>query len=172
MQQPTQTINRLGFTLVELLVVIVILSVMAAVVAPYARHSGQQRRLGEVSQSLIEAVRYCRSLASDTKRITRLVLDLEDATYGIEIQDLSGTAFGTHEQGICQAQPIYPGITCGDFQGFTGSTDRVYLVFDPEQPWPQAQWNLSSGNEQRTIEINGLAERILIEERTGYAASL
>lgn len=54
---------RHGFTLLELLVVIVILGVLAAVIVPQFGGSGERTKLVVAARSLVQATRYARSMA-------------------------------------------------------------------------------------------------------------
>ena len=145
-----------GFTLFELIVVLVIIVAMATVVVPYATRSNEDLKIKQECLNVAETVKYAIYLAMDTRRATRIVINpknncilLEIAT-GIDNQDYKPVE---NFQGAVR----YFGrnVHIMDMTGFSVDGNSSYLVFEPAKPWPYASICLSASDAMRTIRIKG-----------------
>lgn len=151
-----------AFTLIELVLVMLIVSAMVTVAVPYATRSNEALALDQACRDVAEGIKYAISHSMDTRRPTRVTIDLKDHSYVIE------TAGDIHEQDF---QPLddsrgavrYLGskIHVLDVEGFdvTGK-DRYGLVFDPEQRWPRAALSLAIKDTVKTITVAGKAVHV------------
>jgi len=152
-----------GFTLVELLVVLVIISAMVSVILPYATRSNDSLRLRQECLNIAEAVKHAIDLSAQTERPTRILVDPENKCYWLEMADgSSGLNFRPVEGYLGDTHYLGRNIQimCGD--GFDAGNRAYYLLFDPAVSWPNAFMSVASRNESRTIKING--KNVEIEE--------
>jgi general secretion pathway protein H len=83
--------NR-GFTLLELLIVLVIIGIGAAFIAPTVARSLTNLKLKTATKQLAAVLRYARSKAVSSKNTTQVIIDIDNARYSAEIsQDKSST---------------------------------------------------------------------------------
>lgn len=73
-----------GFTLLELLIVMVVMAVAAVIVMPSVRSGVQQREVRLTLQKFVSAVRYSSARAIMDRRSVDLVLWPEQASYSVE----------------------------------------------------------------------------------------
>jgi len=83
--------HNLGFTLLELVLVLVIIAACAAVAAPALRGFTHARRLPNTAQDLIVATRFCREQAIADGLSYRLYLDPQGGKWVIMKDDGTGT---------------------------------------------------------------------------------
>jgi len=154
-----------GFTLFELITVLLIISAMAMAVVPYVTRSNSNLATREQGLNMAEAIKYAIDLAGDTKRPTRIVINLQKKSYVIE------TASGVNNQDYQQVQDLQGAAGClgesvaiVDMEGFGVEGKNCQLIFDPARLWPDASFSLSTGEAIETIKIRG--KRVEIEEST------
>lgn len=158
-----RTTGRSGFTLLELMVVLVIISAMIAVVLPYATRSNRGLRLEQECLSMAEAVKYAMNLAVDAGRPTRLVLDTKNQSYSIEIGSaMNRLDFQAVEDIYGTERYLGTDVHIQDVEGFGVGGGGYTLCFDPAWGWPRASVSLAAGNEMTTIRIDG--RRVEIEK--------
>jgi prepilin-type N-terminal cleavage/methylation domain-containing protein len=151
-----------GFTLLELIVVLVIISAMITVILPYATRSNQGLRLEQESLSVAEAVKYAMNLAVDSGRPTRLVLDVKNESYSVEIAgEINSLDFQPVQDIYGTVRRLGPDIHILDVDGFGVAAGGYTLGFDCAGHWPQASVSLVAGSEVTTIRIDG--KRVEIE---------
>ena len=145
-----------GFTLLELLIVLMVIAVMVTVAVPYASRSNKGLKAEQVCLSLAETAKYAMDLAVDKKKPTRVVVDPRNRSFLLEVavgpggrdyEPVNRPGFETRYFG----QDIY--IT--DAVGFDIDGGKYCLVFDPARPWPDASISMSSSNALKTIRIHG-----------------
>ncbi len=66
-----------GFTLLEMLTVLVVVSLVAVISLPYARKSGEARRLDAVAETVAAKLREARSMALSNNEKSSLTIDVE-----------------------------------------------------------------------------------------------
>lgn len=82
---PFPTALRAGFTLVELMTVVVILGIVTAAMVPAMRGTMAEEELGEAARSLAAAIRIAHSTSVTQNRPARLRLDTGQARYQVEM---------------------------------------------------------------------------------------
>jgi prepilin-type N-terminal cleavage/methylation domain-containing protein len=154
-REPARPIN--GFTLVELLTVLVILAVMVAVTVPYASRSNEHLLLEGESRSMAETIAYAVDLAERTRRHVKLVVNPAERTYRLELAgDRAASEYAVVEEGRRAVCYMSEKILVLDLQGFELSDKTCYsLVFSPCEPWPSATVSLAVGDTIRRIVVAG-----------------
>ena len=125
--------NHRGFTLIELAVVIVVLGVMIAIIAP---------RLGEIGEAdlkrsarhLTGSIRFLRDEAQAKKEVYRLVFDIEGGHYWTEALTISpdNTAEFKRAQSVIGGEGNLSGqITFHDVHPVS-HPDDAFILFTPD----------------------------------------
>ena len=154
-----------GFTLFELIVVLVIISVMVTITIPYATRSNEGLKIKQECLNIAEAVRYAIDLAMDTKKPTRIVINPKNNSYLLEIATgINNQSYKPTEgfQGIVRY--FGQAIHIIDITGFDVDGNSWYLIFDPTKPWSNASFSLSIGDVIKTVKIEG--KQVKLEEPT------
>lgn len=146
-----------GFTLVELMIVLMIMATMVAIIAPYATRSNESLNIKQETLSLELAVKYITDLAMDTRRSTRIILNQKTNSFALEIAaDTSNQNFLPIEKiGNIGNHFFNQNIRISDIEGFEMQGDNYYLLFDPSKPWPSGSVSLSITDLISTIDIEG-----------------
>jgi prepilin-type N-terminal cleavage/methylation domain-containing protein len=152
-----------GFTLVEILIVLVIISAMIAVVLPRAASSNESLELQDACLSISEALRYVRDLAGQTNKPTRFVISPKERSYCLQIaangpdsiSQWNRDRFGNTEVILPNPASISQAVHVMDLDGFGVLSGRYCLVFDPARPWPNASIILSTSSAAKEIAITG-----------------
>ena len=160
------TLKLRGFTLVELMVVLMIMATMVAVVMPYATRSNENLSMKQEALNLKLAIKYTTDLAIDMRRPTRIVLDRKYNNFAMEIAtDTYGNTFRPIEKiGDIGNHYFNPNIQIVDVEGFRMEGSNYYLIFDPAKSWPSGSVSLSIDNKVSKIEIKGKAVEITNSE--------
>lgn len=152
-----------GFTLIELVIVLVIVSVMTAMILPYARTSTNNLELQHHCLNIAQAVRYGRHLASKTGTPTRLIINIREKSYGLQIATRPGSYdFKDLEDAAASTRYIGRNVAITDMDGFDMTARQYYLVFDPAGTWPNASILLSTAYAAKRVTIS--AKRIKVED--------
>ncbi|MFC1676524.1 Tfp pilus assembly protein FimT/FimU [Planctomycetota bacterium] len=152
-----------GFTLFELIIVLVIISTTITVILPYATRSNESFKIKQESLNVAEMVKYAVDLAINSARPTRIVLKPKDKSYLLEASRDAG-------QDVFEALDNYQGrpryfsrnINIIDIEGFDTAGKEHFLIFDPALPWPNGSFSLSFRDAIITINIKG--RKVEIEE--------
>lgn len=154
LQMKNRALRLHGFTLFELIVVLVIIAAMATVVVPYATRSNESLKIKQECLDMVETIKYAVDLAMDTKRPTRIVINSKNNSYLLEI------ATGINNQNykpieVLRVRYFGRSVDVIDTTGFTVDGNGRYLIFDPARLWPNASICLSTSDAIRTIKIKG-----------------
>jgi type II secretion system protein H len=119
--------NHRGFTLIELVVVIVVLGVMIALIAPRLGDIGDAD-LKRSARHLTGTIRFLRDEAQAKKKVYRLVFDIEGGHYWAEVLTVSPekTAEFKRVQTVIESE--------GNLSGQTTFRD-VHPVSHPDDPF-------------------------------------
>jgi prepilin-type N-terminal cleavage/methylation domain-containing protein len=154
-----------GFTLLELMIVLVIIAAMVTVAVPYASRSNKSLKMKQESLSMAEAIKYAADLAMDTKKPTRIVINLKTNTYLLEIAaGINNQSFKPIEGFGGNIRYLGQSVHIIDMTGFSIEGKEHGLVFEPTRPWPNATISLSSDDAIKTIKIRG--KQVEIEDST------
>lgn len=80
------TLRQRGFTLMELMIVVVIIAVMMAVILPSLRGVAENNRLRGSVRELMSLMKYARSEAVFNARTTEVFLDTEKRQYWLDLR--------------------------------------------------------------------------------------
>ena len=78
---PTSSIGKRGFTIVELIVVLIVVAVLAGMIAPRMLGARGPARLRQHTRSFLATARYARDFAVTRRRKCRLTIDAAKQTY-------------------------------------------------------------------------------------------
>jgi prepilin-type N-terminal cleavage/methylation domain-containing protein len=151
-----------AFTLFELVVVLAIISALAAMVVPFSRRSNEALKVRQHSSSIAQMLRYALSLAENSNSV-RFVFDSKSMSYSLEAADDTGN-FRRSEDFVGQKRFLDNNIYLSDIDGFDQAGREYFLAFDWRLPWPQAHISLSTKDVTETIRIN--ARSVEVEEQS------
>ena len=160
--------NRRGFTLVELLVVMVMIFAFAAVVAPRFSQFVPSLRVESSARDLMAAGRKCHADAALQWRIVRLVVDQENQTFQIKMQ---GDPFKDPEEYSPPASAWADPLTLPQgvrFESVDGAEDTgdgtQYFEFRPDGSASDGTIVLTNDKgTEHTVKIVGISGRVYIE---------
>ncbi len=146
-----------GFTLVELVIVLCIISAMVTVTIPHATRSREGRKLEQACWDVAETVKYAISRAMDTKQRTRLAIDFTTGNYTLEAAaKIHDADFEPLQDSRCGTRRLGSDVRVIAHEGFSlVDRNRYGIVFDPGQPWPQASLSLAVRDLPMTVRIVG-----------------
>ena len=148
--------KRIGFTFVELLVVLAIMAALVCVAAPYATRSNKSQKLKQESLNIATVLNFLIDEAVNTNRATRFTLNSKKTMYILEIATVDNYQHFIPMEGyLGQPHWLGPDINITDVTGFDSDMENDFLIFDPSRPWPTAGLTLVAENETITIRING-----------------
>jgi type II secretion system protein H len=125
-----------GFTLMELLLVMVVIAIAAGIAAPAMRGFTRGRRLPNTAQEIVTMTRWCRVQAISDSTIYRLNLDPTESKIWVTKDDGTGRNF----------QPVVTDFVPGEYylpEGITLTTDipeasddsgnntGIFVTFEP-----------------------------------------
>lgn len=141
--------NSKGFTLIELVVVIAILGVMIALVAPQLGEIGEAN-LKRSTRHLTGMIRFLHEEAQAKKSVYRLMFDIQDGRYWAEVQ--RRTADNAMEfrrvQSVIAGEGMLSGQTTFRDIKVAGHPDETYMLFTPDGWVEHALIHLRDGNER------------------------
>jgi len=144
-----------AFTLVELLVVLTIIGVTAAVVVPRLRGGFGGMRGREAALTLAQTIRLAQMLAVDRQRTVRLHIETEQGRYRMELAtDAAGTEF-TAAPGMAGVTVALPEHVRFEDVGFAFDTDGSpdVLEFAPDGTWSSGRLVLTDGAERHLVRV-------------------
>ena len=154
-----------AFTLVEMLLVLAIVAIMAASIAPLASRSLATMRLRQAALTLAAHVRFAQTLAIDRGRITRLRLDRARRSYRVDLaEDAVGREFSAAPGVAGSAVYLTEGVSFESIELDVHSSDRDdALVFDPLGEWSTGRLWLTDGISKSVITIGDGLENVHVE---------
>jgi len=161
MKSKSDITGSTAFTLFELIVVLTIISVMVAVIVPFAVRSNEGLKIREQSRDIAQTIRYAITLAQDRHRPTKFVINTKNKSYYLQQCNENGN-FKLVESSFGTVRYIDNKIHIFDMDGFQLDAEKLFLVFDPEKPWPKAWLTLSTKDLTETLKIE--AKNVQIEE--------
>jgi prepilin-type N-terminal cleavage/methylation domain-containing protein len=158
-----KAVYKSAFTFVELVVVLALISVMAAAVLPFCKRSNDALKLRQHSSSIAQALRYAIDLAEKRNKAVRFVFSEKYASYYLEIEE-SENSFRPVDDFTGAERFLDKIIFLFDIEGFEQSGQEYFLVFDPQRPWPEARITLSAGDLTETVRVK--SKYVDIEEES------
>jgi prepilin-type N-terminal cleavage/methylation domain-containing protein len=148
--------GRTGFTLVEMLLVLIILSTMVAVTLPYASRSHDALRLEQEARNLAEAIRYATQLAEGANRSVRILWDTAQDCYSLQMATPDAADYLPIDDPIGALRHLDSKVRLVNLQGFESAGQNLqYLTLDPQKPWPEASLDLAAGTLVRRVQVTG-----------------
>ncbi|MEM6332665.1 MAG: GspH/FimT family pseudopilin [Planctomycetota bacterium] len=156
--------QRSAFTLIELMVVIVVIGVLAAITVPRFSGSFERAALRSEAQSLADAMRYARSQAIIQRRVIRLAWldDVHDQRpgdqpgYRLEIQQtdpLATEAFVALNHGAVKPHALAHSVMLHRF-AVAGDPDAKSMLFFPTGLSQAASIQLYAGSLRQAVSID------------------
>jgi type II secretion system protein H len=118
---------RSGFTLMELVLVMLVLSVVAATVVPALRNFAHGRELNDAAAQVVAVSNYARTQAIAEGRVYRLTLDLSAGTYQLTARTYDTFDALQNNMGHAFTVPEKVRMDCD----FPPQQDGLYLEFRP-----------------------------------------
>ena len=136
---PTSSIGKRGFTLVELIVVVAVVSVLAGMIAPRIYGRRGSARLRESSRRFLATARYARDFAATRRSKCRLTIDTKEQGYTLTRQkdaEHNPNEFVPLEASLARPQRLPDGLRFGSLRiepgpGMTEHGTGHYIDFDP-----------------------------------------
>jgi prepilin-type N-terminal cleavage/methylation domain-containing protein len=146
-----------GFTLCELLIVLMIMTTALTLVVPYVTRSNSGLKTDELCQDMASAAEYAVDYAVHAATPVRLVISPSSRCFQLEqAEDISGETYTSIDGTPGQTRFFDDRLHITDIDGFDVlGTDRYVLVFDPRKPWPRAEIAIASDSVARRIYIRG-----------------
>jgi type II secretion system protein H len=147
-----RTRGRAGFSLIELLVVIVLMAVLTAMIVPEMRGTFEDARLRSTGRKLASAMNLAHSRAVTLQQAHRLALDAQSGRFAVErmARETEGSGF----------------IPVSDVPGGTGELDKRITL----------ELSKDTEGDPNTVSFypNGTAEaaQILLRDREGFVLAL
>ena len=113
---PTSSAGERGFTLIEVLAVVVVIAVLATMAVPRLYGGMGRRRLNTAAARFLTSARYARDFATTRRRACRLTMDVENNRYGLLGQrspHRRPNEFGALAMGIGRSEDLGGGIRFG-----------------------------------------------------------
>ena len=123
----SRTRSNLGFTLLELVLVMAIIAILSAIVVPTLGGFSRGRKLNNVTQQLLAVANSARAHAMLDGVVYRLNFDINSKRYWLTLQQDDGSFVNADEQDLNYTIP--DGIEIGtDIQN---QSDGTYVEFQP-----------------------------------------
>ena len=140
----SRVLTQRGFTLLELVLVLAIVSAMVTIAVPYATKSNEALKIKQQALNIAQAVQYALDLSINTKRPTRIVIDTRNKSYVLQLAaQRNNRNFEPLEGFYGATRYIAKSIQVSDITGFDVDGNGYNLVFDPHQKWPTAAVSLT-----------------------------
>ena len=150
-----------GFTLIEILVVVVIISVLATMTIPQMYAGNSASKLRSSARQLLVAAQYARDFAATRRAKCRLTIDPQQQQYTLTFQQAPGK-FVPINTSLGKVQRLSKGLrfrrvwiqprpTLGQTEQTTKKRD--YLTFDPDGQTDAAALEITNGKQTFSIVI-------------------
>jgi len=147
--------DKAGFTLIELMIVIVVLGIVAAIALPSFQSIIEKRRLVGAADTLFANLQFARSEAIKQNRIVQFQFNTDSWCYGVDDTpaDCDCTSPAT-----CKVSNMQRVVTSSDYKNVTLAVtgfDGTTIDFEPRQGLP-------SDDGEFTFTINGQSKKVNI----------
>ncbi|MBL7106093.1 MAG: prepilin-type N-terminal cleavage/methylation domain-containing protein [Phycisphaerae bacterium] len=143
--------NFRAFTLVELMVVLMIISVSVTIALPFCKRSNQGLKMRQACDDIAQTIRYAIDLAEKDNKKTKFVFDSKYSSYYLQ-QENEGHFEALND--FTRKERFIGNIQLYDSKGFEQEKNTYFFVFDPEIPWPDGYLTFAAEDMMITININ------------------
>ncbi len=158
-------IQNNGFTLIELIVVLAIISAIATIIAPYASRTNNTLKIKEHALNIAETIKYAIDLAGNSQKSVILTIDTKNKSYRLK---------RAGDNGRLESIDGFYGMTrvlgndtqISNLNGFSANGRYQTLLFDPAKQWPNASLSISNIDILEKIKIN--YKSVTIESSTYF----
>jgi len=160
--------RRAAFTLVELLVVLTIIAVTAAMVVPRLQGSLRAMRVREAALTLAESIRFAQMLAVDRQRTVRIRIDRGHRRYFLERVERPYSDVFVRVEEVSDRVGILPENVHFQEVRFTYEAEKAedVLVFEPDGTCSSGRIILTDGNERYLVRVREGFGRIDVQSVT------
>ena len=141
-----------GFTLVELLLVLVLIAITIATIAPQFRGSIPAWQLRESSKNMLTTIRLARQFALTTQEITLFALDANNASFTVKRIDSSADSDSPGTDLLIQRQFLDLSVKIINVEGFKQIGREKALVFWTDGRTKNAHLTLATDKNAGTTE--------------------
>jgi type II secretion system protein H len=120
-------LRRDGFTLFELVLVLLVVALIAATVVPAMRNFAHGRRLGDAATQIVALANYARTQAIAEGKTYRLNLDMSAGTYALTARTYDAFEDLGNDYGELFQVPEGMRLDCN----FSPQQDGLYVTFHP-----------------------------------------
>ena len=126
-------VRQLGFTLIELVLVLLIIAVCASIAAPTLSGFARARALPNTATDLVTTARWCRVQSLSDGVEYRLNLDKQGGKWWVTKDDGTGSNFTSVSPELGQERPLPEGVAIAniEFQTLPAQGDVPYVSFRP-----------------------------------------
>jgi len=154
-----------GFTLIELMVIIAVLGVIAAIALPSFQSTLDRRNLVAAANDIFAGLQYARSEA--IKRNQEIEFQFDAAAWCYGISDPGNGCDCDASPANCTVDGQQKVVTGDNFRNISLSVNdfgATSFVFEPRRGFPSrnGSFELIAGGQSRTVALNGLG-RVRVE---------
>ena len=169
MKTQTSATGSKGFTLIEIIVVVVIISVLATMIVPGMYAGRSSAKLLGSARELLVAAQYARDFATTRRSKCRLMIDVDKQQYSLAFQkdpQHNPSEFVQLVTGLGKVQGLAKGVRFGRVrieprQGYEKPPENInYITFEPNGQADTAVLEIT--NDKQTYSV-------FIVPYTGYA---
>jgi prepilin-type N-terminal cleavage/methylation domain-containing protein len=131
---------RTGYTLIELVLVMLLLCIVAGLAAPQMRNFARGRQAGDAAEQFVSVARWARTQAIARGEVYRINVDLPSKTYWLTVQREGAFVRPEEDFGQKFAFPDTVAVDC-DFQQ---QPDGTYAEFEPTGRTDEGSLRLTS----------------------------
>lgn len=166
-----RTVPAGGFTLLELILVMIILCTMLAMAAPSLRGFFSSRQINDAAEHLVAVARYAKVQSVYQSRPYRLNFQLRDDAYEYWLSSIDKSEYKRLENDFGSRFKLARGIEV-DFENFSTDGGISYIDFSPEGYSRQCRIELHDGSDNFVdVVCYGPAENFeLVELKDGKRA--
>jgi prepilin-type N-terminal cleavage/methylation domain-containing protein len=142
-----------GFTLLELVIVLTIISIMIVVVLPLSKKSDDGAKIKQHCGNIAQSLRYAIDLSETNNKAVKFVIDTHNRSFYLRMEN-DHNNFTTVGDFLSAEKHFDDSISLSDIEGFEQDGNCYYTVFNPQNTWPTGRLSFFIKNLTVTIRIN------------------
>lgn len=155
MISPTIRNTRRGFTLVELVIVLMVISVITMMAVPYATSSGKDLNGQQFCLNIIQIIRCAISKAEQDNVSVRIIFDIKNKMFYLEEKNREEDVYESVEGQPGKVMLFGKDVVNVEFENFESESNLRILIFDPAAGWPIGRIDVIGTGFYKVIEIDG-----------------